>query len=71
VLVTAAFVSLVLLKPAPILRQALRSIVAAGLAAALLIQAIWGSSAWGALGWEATRQASITMRRSALTVRAS
>jgi len=62
VLVTAAFVSLVLLKPAPILRQAFRSIVAAGLAAALLIQAIWGSSAWGALGWEATRQASITMR---------
>ena len=62
VLVTAAFVSLVLLKPAPILRQAIRSIVAAGLAAALLIQTIWGSSAWGALGWEATRQASITMR---------
>jgi len=62
VLVTAAFVSLVLLKPAPILRQAFRSIVAAGLAAALLIQTIWGSGAWGALGWEATRQASITMR---------
>src|SRR5881397_998109 len=62
VLVTAAFVSLVLLKPAPILRQAFRSIVAAGLAAALLIQGIWGCSAWGALGWEATRQASIAMR---------
>ena len=62
VLVTAAFVSFVLLKPAPILRQAIRSIVVAGLAAALLIQAIWGSEAWGALGWEATRQASLAMR---------
>jgi hypothetical protein len=62
VLTTAAFVSCVLLKPAPLLRQALRSIVAGGLASALLIQAIWGSDAWGALGWEATRQASITMR---------
>jgi len=62
VLATAAFVSVVLLKPEPILRQALRSIVAAGLATALLIQVLWGSEAWGALGWEATRQASITMR---------
>jgi hypothetical protein len=62
VLATAAFVSFVLLQPAPILRQAFRSIVAAGLASALLIQAIWGSDAWGSLGWEATRQASITMR---------
>lgn len=62
VLATAAFVSFVLLKPAPILRQAFRSTMAAGLATALLIQAIWGSQAWGALGWEATRQASIMMR---------
>jgi len=62
VLATAAFVSSVLLKPAPILRQAFRSVVAAGLAAAVLIQAIWGSDAWGALGWEATRQASIALR---------
>jgi hypothetical protein len=62
VLATAAFVSFGLLKPAPILRQALRSIVAGGLAAAVLIQLIWGPDAWGALGWEATRQASITMR---------
>jgi len=62
VLATAAFVSFVLLEPAPILRQAFRAIVAAGLASAVLIQAIWGSEAWGALGWEATRQASITMR---------
>jgi len=62
VLATAAFVCFVLLEPAPILRQAFRAIVAAGLASAVLIQAIWGSEAWGALGWEATRQASITMR---------
>jgi hypothetical protein len=62
VLATAAFVSFVLLEPAPILRQAFRAIVTAGLASAVLIQAIWGSEAWGALGWEATRQASITMR---------
>jgi len=62
VLVTAAFVSFFLLKPAPILRQAIRSLVVAGLAFALLIQAIWGSEAWGALGWEVTRQASLTMR---------
>ncbi len=62
VLATAAFVSFVLLKPAPILRQAFRATVAAGLASALLILVIWGSEAWGALGWEATRQASLTMR---------
>jgi hypothetical protein len=62
VLASAAFVSFVLLEPAPILRQAFRAIAAAGLASAVLIQAIWGSEAWGALGWEATRQASITMR---------
>ena len=62
VLASAAFVSFVLLEPAPILRQAFRAIGAAGLASVVLIQAIWGSEAWGALGWEATRQASITMR---------
>jgi hypothetical protein len=62
VLVTAAFVTLVLLQPAPILRQALRSVVAGGMATAVLIQAIWGSDAWGALAWEATRSASIMMR---------
>ena len=62
VLLTAAFVAFVLLKPAPILRQAFRSIAAAGLATALLLQAIWGSEAWGALAWEATRRASITLR---------
>ena len=62
VLVTAAFVAGALLHPAPILRQALRSLVAGGLATALLIQVIWGSEAWGALAWEATRDASIAMR---------
>jgi hypothetical protein len=62
VLVSAAFVSVVLLRPEPILRQALRAMVAGGLATALLIQAVWGSDAWGALAWEATREASITMR---------
>jgi len=62
VLVTAAFVSFVLLKPAPILRQAIRSIIVAGLASALLIQTTWGSEAWGALSWEVTRLASLTMR---------
>jgi hypothetical protein len=62
VLVTAAFVAFVLLRPAPILRQALRSLVAGGLATAVLIQAVWGSDAWGALAWEATRDAGLTMR---------
>jgi hypothetical protein len=62
VLVTAAFIAGALLQPAPILRQALRSLVAGGLATALLIQMMWGSEAWGALAWEATRDASIAMR---------
>jgi hypothetical protein len=62
VLVTAAFVSVVLLRPAPILRQALRSMAVAGLLTVVLIQALWGSDAWGALAWEATRQASIALR---------
>ncbi len=62
VLATAAFVSLVLLRPDTILRQAFRSTVAAGVATALLIQVMWGPDAWGSLGWEATREASLTMR---------
>ena len=62
VLATGAFVSLVLLRPDTILRQALRSIALGGAATAVLIQGIWGSSAWGALAWEATRDASLTMR---------
>jgi hypothetical protein len=69
VLATAAFVSLVLLRPDTILRQALRSIVIAGAATALLIQIVWGTDAarqggeaWATLGWEATRQAGSAMR---------
>ena len=62
VLATAAFVSLVLLRPDTILRQAFRSTVAAGLATALLIQVMWGPDGWGSLAWEATREASLTMR---------
>jgi hypothetical protein len=62
VLATAAFVALVLLRPDAILRQALRSVVAAGLVGALLIQVMWGSEAWAGLAWEATRQASLAMR---------
>ena len=62
VLVTAAFVGLVLLKPAPILRQALRALLLGGLVTALLIQVIWGPDAWGALAWEATRDAGLMMR---------
>ena len=62
VLVTAAFIGLVLLAPAPILRQASRTLVIGGLATALLIQVIWGADAWGGLSWEATRVAGVTMR---------
>ncbi|HEV2670264.1 MAG TPA: hypothetical protein VGU74_04175 [Gemmatimonadales bacterium] len=68
VLVTAAFVSFVLLRPeGPPLNRALRSIALAGLATAALIQIVWGhvvhgSEAWSSLGWEATRQASFAMR---------
>jgi hypothetical protein len=67
VLATAAFVSFMLLEPRPIMQQALRSIVAAGIATAVLIQLLWAPAllrfdAWGSLGWEATRLASITMR---------
>ena len=46
VLATAAFVSLVLLRPDTILRQAFRSTVAAGVATALLIQVTWGPDAF-------------------------
>ncbi|HLZ46511.1 MAG TPA: DUF2232 domain-containing protein [Gemmatimonadales bacterium] len=62
VIATAAFVSLVLLRPDAVLRQAVRSIVAAGIAAAVLIELIWGPDAWRALAWEATRAAGMTMR---------
>ncbi|HXM39353.1 MAG TPA: DUF2232 domain-containing protein [Gemmatimonadales bacterium] len=67
VLVTAAFVAGVLLRPAPFLRQALRAMAVAGVATALLIQIVWGRHMWGTegwatLAWEATRQAGLTMR---------
>jgi hypothetical protein len=62
VMVTAAFVALVLLKPLPILRQASRALAIAGIATALLIRVIWGPEAWGALAWQATRDAGLAMR---------
>lgn len=62
VMVTAAFIVLALLKPAPILRQALRAMLLGGVVSALLVQAIWGSDAWGGLAWEATRAAGSSMR---------
>ena len=62
VLVTAAFVAGVLLRPAPFLRQALRAMAIAGLATAGLIQIVWGTDGWAALAWEATRDAGLTMR---------
>jgi hypothetical protein len=67
VLVTAAFISLVLLRPDAVLRQAVRAVVAAGLVTAVLIQVIWGNvvggaDAWRSLAWEATRDASFMAR---------
>src|SRR5213075_1155393 len=68
VLVTAAFVSFVLLRPEePPLNRALRSIGLGGIATAALIQIVWGhvfhgGEAWSLLGWEATRQASLAIR---------
>jgi hypothetical protein len=64
VIVTAAFVGLILMKPAasPILQQTLRALLIGMLATGALIQLFWGSEAWGALAWEATREAGVTMR---------
>lgn len=62
VMVTAAFVGLVLLRPVPLLRQASRALAIAGIVTALLILAMWGPDAWGALAWQATRDAGLTMR---------
>ena len=62
VLVTAAFVSFLLLRTDRLLRQALRAMAAGGVATALLINLLWGRDAWRALAWEVTRGASITMR---------
>src|SRR5437773_3753970 len=53
---TAAFVSLVLLRPDAILRQALRSVVAAGVACAPLIQVVRGLDASRRLAAAATRR---------------
>lgn len=62
VLVTAAFASLVLLRPDALLKRALRSMLFGGLATALLIQIVWGTDGWGAISWEVTREVSYTMR---------
>jgi hypothetical protein len=62
VLVTAAFIASVLLRPAPLLRHAFRAILAGGAATALLVQLWWGSEGWRALAWEATRDAGLAMR---------
>ena len=62
VLVTAAFIALVLLEPAPLLRTAMRSIAIGGIATALLIQLFWGMDGWGALNWETLRQSSLAVR---------
>lgn len=62
VLVTAAFIALVLLEPAPLLRTAMRSIALGGVATAVLIQLLWGGDGWGALNWEVLRQTSFAVR---------
>jgi hypothetical protein len=62
VLVTAAFLAVVLLWPASLLRQATRATLLGGAATALLVHAFWGAEGWRALAWEATREASRTLR---------
>jgi len=62
VLVTAAFASLLLLRPASMLKQSFRSILLGGLATAVLVQIVWGTDGWGAISWEVTRDASYSMR---------
>jgi hypothetical protein len=62
IVVTAAFVGVLLLRPGAMLRQGLRATAAGFLMTALMIQVLWGSEAWKSLAWEATRQASLTMR---------
>ncbi len=62
VVTTAAFVAVMLLRPGPMLRQALRATAAGFLVTALMIEVLWGTEAWRAMAWEATRQASLTMR---------
>src|ERR1044072_9090556 len=62
VLVTAAFIGLVLLEPAPPLRTAIRSIAIGGIATAGVVQVFWGMDGWGALNWETLRQTSLAVR---------
>lgn len=62
VLVTAGFLGVVLLRPAPLLHQAFRALLAGGAATALLVQVIWGVDGWRALAWQATRDAGLAMR---------
>ena len=62
VVTTAAFVAVMLLRPGPMLRQALRATAAGFLVTAVMIEVLWGTEAWRAMAWEATRQASLTMR---------
>jgi len=66
VIVTAAFVGLIVMKPAPlplpILQRTLRALSIGVLVTGALIQVFWGREAWGALAWEATREAGVTMR---------
>jgi hypothetical protein len=61
-LVTAAFVSSVVLRPGPFLREALWAMAAAAVGTALLIQLLWGTDGWSQLAWEATRRAGLLMR---------
>jgi hypothetical protein len=64
VLVTAAFASLVLLRPVgePMLKRAVRSILIGGLATAVLMQIVWGTEGWAAIAWEVTRETTYSMR---------
>src|SRR3989454_7096030 len=62
VLTTAAFVAVMLLRPGPMLRQALRATAAGFLVTAVMIEVLWGTEAWGALAWGAARQAGLTVR---------
>jgi hypothetical protein len=63
VLVSAAFLGLVLFAPARgLLGRALVASLAAGTATAALARLVLGASAFGALQWSVTRQASATIR---------
>ncbi len=62
VLVTAALVLLVLLRPRAFLRMGVRAVLTGMAATLLLVQIIWGSSGADELRWEVTRAVSGTMR---------